>query len=430
MEGQGMDASTILELRAELDEYLDQYSHCFKRKDTRDHLPIYICGQLSDIERKNVEAIALDRGVPVRTLQEFVSQLKWDEDCMRDCLQQMVAEEHHHEHSIGLIDETSGVKKGDKTPGVQRQYLGSVGKQENGIVTVHLGYAADQFHCLLDGDLFLPESWSNDRKRCREAGIPDEVVYRPKTDIALELYDRAKGNGVQFQWLIFDEWYGAKPQFLLALDGRGQKFVGEVHGHFVGWVDEPEVTTRSYRKGGRGSGRKTPRITAKTPQPRHIEDLIRYKKVFRDQPWQRFRVKDGQKGPQLWDVKHARIWVKNENGLPVGPWHLIVCRNVMDPTEVKYFVSNASVDTPLETLLLVAFSRWRVERCFEDQKGEVGLDHYEGRRYVGLKRHLIMTAVSYLFLSRVRERLAKKKSGMDRVPGAYRRFRPCDVLFV
>jgi SRSO17 transposase len=361
-------------------------------------------------------------------LQEFLSQHKWDEDRLRDQLQRIVVEEHSHEHSIGIIDETSNVKKGDKTPGVQRQYLGCIGKQENGIVTVHLGYAAGDFHCLLDGELFLPECWSKDRERCRQAGIPEDLMYRPKTDIALELYDRAKANGVQFQWLTFDEWYGAKPHFLRALDSRGQKFVAEVHRQFVAWVDEPSVTARPYHKGGLGYGRKTPRVTAKTPQPRYIEDLLRHKKVFRDQPWQRFRVKDGEKGPQVWEVKQARIWVKDENGLPIGPWHLIVCRNVLDPAEVKYFVSNAPIDTPLETLLLVAFSRWRVERCFEDQKGEVGLDHYEGRKYVGLKRHLILSAVSYLFLSRVRQRLAKKKSGVDRVPSARRRLGAGGVL--
>ena len=150
-------------------------------------------------------------GVPVRTLQEFLSQHRWQEDLSRDRLQQIVAEEHAHPHSVGIIDETSFVKRGSKTPGVQRQYLGTVGKQENGIVSVHLAYAADDFHCLLDGELFLPESWANDPVRCREAKIPETIAYRPKTEIALELYDRARANGIQFAWLTFDEWYGGKP---------------------------------------------------------------------------------------------------------------------------------------------------------------------------------------------------------------------------
>ena len=135
--------------------------------------------------------MALEAGIPVRTLQEFLSQLSWDEDGMRDRMQQIVVTEHADQEVIGTIDETSWVKKGDKTPGVQRQYLGCVGKQENGIVTVHLGFAAGEFHCLLDGDLFLPEGWDEDRERCQQAGIPDAVRYRPKTEIALEQHDRA-----------------------------------------------------------------------------------------------------------------------------------------------------------------------------------------------------------------------------------------------
>ena len=133
----------------------------------------------------------------------------------------------------------------------------------------------------------------------------------------------------------------------------------------------------------------------------------------------RYRVKDGEKGPMVWEVKHVRITVKDETGLPGMRLHLVVARNVLDPTEIKFFLSNAPPETSVQTLLLVAFSRWHVERCFEDQKQEVGLDQWEGRRWLGLKRHLILTSVSYLFLARVREQLRGKKSGPDRVPGAY-----------
>jgi SRSO17 transposase len=407
-----MDAQQFRQFKPKLKAYLEQFDDCFARKDTRAHLPVYVNGQLSDLERKSVEPMALKARVEPRTLQEFLSQHQWDEDRMRDRLQQMVAQEHASPQSIGIIDETSFLKKGDKTPGVQRQHCGAVGKQENCVVTVHLGYAADQFHCLLDGELFLPESWSNDRERCQEAGIPDDMVYRPKTDIALELYARARGNGVHFEWLTFDEWYGVKPQFLRALDQRQQKFVGEVHKHFVAWIEPPRVTKRRYRR------RRVPRLVAGGPQAQHVEDLLRHP-TFRDQPWERWRVKDGEKGPQIWEVKHTLIRVKDEQGLPADkPYHLLIARNVLQPEEVKYFVSNAPEDTRIPTLLLVAFSRWRIERCFEDQKGEVGLDHYEGRRYPGLKRHLIITAVSFLFLAEVLEDLKGEKSGPDGLPGA------------
>ncbi len=412
-----MDAKQIRGLRPRLQRYLQRFDDCFPRCDTRSHLSKYVEGQLSDLPRKSVEPIALKTGVPVRTLQEFLSQHDWDQNRMVDRVQEIVRSEHASPHSIGIFDETSFVKKGDKTPGVQRQYCGAVGKQDNCIVTVHLNYAAADFHCLLDGELFLPESWSLDRDRCREAGIPDDVVYRPKSEIALELYDRARANGVEFEWVTFDEWYGVKPQFLRGFDQRKQKYVGEVHKHFHAWIDAPRVTRRPHRRGGRGRGKQVPRLVARSRPAPHVEDLLKYQ--LRKPRWQQLRLKDGEKGPMVCEVKHALVYIADENGLPSGPYHLLIWRNVLQRDEIKYFISNAPPETALHTLLRVAFSRWRIERCFEDQKGEVGLDHYEGRRYVGLKRHLAITAVSYLFLAQTREALKGEKPGADGLPSAH-----------
>ena len=222
-----MDISQIRKLKPRLKKFLKRFDACFTRKDTRTHLPTYISGQLSDIPEKSVEPIAINAGVAPRTLQEFLSQHRWDHDAMLDELQHIVRDEHSGPHSIGVIDETSDIKKGDKTPGVQRQWCGSRGKKENCLVTVHLGYAREGFHCLIDGELYLPETWSNDRPRCREAGIPDYMLYRPKWKIALELYDHALKNGIHFDWMTFDEGYGSKPDILRGLDARDQKFVGE-----------------------------------------------------------------------------------------------------------------------------------------------------------------------------------------------------------
>jgi SRSO17 transposase len=415
-----MDAQQIRGLRPMLGRFLKRFDDCFARKDTRAHLSVYVEGQLSDLERKSVEPIALAADVPVRTLQEFLSQHRWQEDLARDRLQQLVAQEHAHPHSVGIIDETSFVKQGDKTPGVQRQYLGTVGKQENGIVTVHLTYAADDFHCLVDGELFLPESWASDRTRCQEAKIPEEMTYRPKTEIALELLDRASGNGIRFGYLTFDEWYGGKPAFLQALDGRKQPFVAEVPRSLMGWIEPPRVTQRPFHR-RRGRGRKVPRIVAGSRPARSVEYLLWWHPALADQDWQRYRIKDGEKGPMVWEVKHAPFSLQGPDGLPGPRWHLVVARNALDPKEMKFFVSNASPDTPTGTILLAAFSRWRVERCFEDGKGEVGLDHYEGRRYPGLKRHLILSAISYLFLARTNQRLGGKKTCIDRLPSPHGR---------
>ena len=418
-----MDADQIRKLKPRLIRYLERFDDCFDRRDTRAHFSTYVEGQLSDLKEKSCEPIALAAGVPPRNLQEFLGAYKWDEDRTRDRLQQMVVREDSGPNAVGIIDETSDVKQGNKTPGVKRQWCGTVGKKENCIVTVHLGYATGDFHCLLDGDLFLPEDWSADRDRCRAAGIPDDVVYRPKWKIALEFYDRARGNGVVFDWLTFDEGYGGKPEFLREVDARGQVFVAEVPRTFTGWIREPRVTARPFRR-RRGRGRKTPRLVSGSPPAISVEQMLKYSPELRDQPWERYRVKDGEKGPLVWEAKRVMITVKDKKGLPGMRLHLMVARNVLDPTELKFFLSNAPPDTSVETLLLVGFSRWRVERCFEDQKQEVGLDQWEGRRWLGLKRHLILTSVSYLFLARVREQLRGGKTRAHRVPSPRRRSRP------
>jgi len=414
-----MDMQQIRKLKPKLKQFLTEFDDCFPRKDTAAHLPVYISGQLSDIPEKSVEPIATNAGVPPRTLQEFLSQHKWHEDRARDRLQQIVRDQHAGPHSIAILDETSDVKKGAKTPGVQRQWCGAVGKKENCIVTVHLSYARDGFHTLLDGELYLPESWAKDRQRCREAGIPDDMVYRPKWKIGLELYDRATGNGLHFDWMTFDEGYGSKPEFLRELSARNQRFVGEVPRNFMGWIKAPRVVTRAYRKNGRGRGRKTPRLASGSPPSRRVDALLETD-GFRNQPWVKWRVKDGHKGPMVWEVKHLRFFPVGAGGLPGEPLHLIVARDVLNPAELKFFVSNAPAGTSVQAMLLVAFSRWRVERCFEDQKSEIGLDQYEGRRYRGLKRHLILSCVSYLFLSRMRQEFGGEKSGADGVPDPHR----------
>lgn len=414
-----MDEQEIRKLKPMLTAFLKRFDDCFDRKDTRAHLTVYVNGQLSDLPRKSVEPMALAAEVPVRTLQEFLAQHRWQEDRARDRLQQIVAKEHAHPHAIGIIDETSFVKQGDKTPGVQRQYLGTVGKQDNGIVTVHLAYVADDFQCLLDGELFLPESWANDRDRCREAQIPETMPYRPKTGIALELLDRAQGNGIRFAWLTFDEWYGGKPAFLQALDERQRRFVAEVPRTLMGWIDPPQVTQRPL--GRRGRGRKTPRLVSGSRASQSVEHLLQHHRALKKQGWQWWRVRDGQSGPMVWEVKHASFYLQGPDGLPGPRWHLVIARNVLDPTEIKFFVSNASPQTSVGAILLAGFSRWGVERCFEDSKGEVGLAHYEGRRYPGLKRHLILSAISLLFLARARQRLGEKKICLDRLPDPLRR---------
>jgi SRSO17 transposase len=422
-----MDAKAIRGLKPRLNKFLKEFSDCFARKDTRMHLTTYVNGQLSELQRKSVEPIALAARVPPRTLQNFLTVLSWDHQAVRDRVAEVVGRDHAHPHAVGVIDETSDDKNGVKTPGVNRQWCGSKGKVENCIVTVHLAYATSDFHCLLDGDLYLPKDWSQDRERCRNAGIPDDVVYRPKWQIALELYDRAIAKGVQFKWLTFDEGYGSKPGFLRGLIARQQGFVGEVPSTFTGWIEPPGTTDRPYRKFGSGRPRRTPRLKAGSAPTRSVAHHLHYNRVLHQQRWVRYHVKDGEKGPIIWEAKQVMFVPVNEDGLPGVPLHLAICRNPLDG-EIKYFLANAPPETPLEAILPIAFSRWKVERCFEDGKQEVGLDHYEGRTWQGLIRHLILTSVSYLFLAKVHQEQRGEKPGTNRVPGPHGDLSPVDVL--
>ena len=218
--------------------YLGRFRTCFGQKRTAAHFDTYCRGLLSDLPRKSVEPIALAAGTAVRTLQEFLVTAQWDQEAARTKLQRdlaaLVAEvPDDGVGTVGVIDETSCQKWGAHTPGVQRQYLGCVGKVDNGIVTVHLGVAKGNFHALLDADLYLPKSWAADRDRCRAAGIPDEVRQLPKWRLALDQVIRLADNGLSFDWLVFDEGYGAAVPFLRCLNAVSQRFVAEVPVNFT-----------------------------------------------------------------------------------------------------------------------------------------------------------------------------------------------------
>jgi SRSO17 transposase len=216
-----------------LDDFLRPYLFCCGYTQSFAHLHTYCKGLLSDLKRKTVEPIALASGCAVRTLQEFLRDHLWDFADVRAQLQRHVADvlptwPADDLGTVGLIDETSALKSGTKTPGVQRQYLGCVGKIANGIVTVHLGVCKGRYKTLIDADLFLSEEWAADPERRTAAGIPEDKVHRPKWKIALEEIDRALAQEVPLDWLTFDEEYGKAPEFVTGLDDRTLRFVGEV----------------------------------------------------------------------------------------------------------------------------------------------------------------------------------------------------------
>jgi len=411
-----MEISELKKVRRNLDRFLRRFEGCIKTKPSRRHLRTYVRGQVSDLARKSVEPMALDAGVAPRTLQEFLGLHRWDHEALRRRIWEIVERDHAADNAIAVIDETSCPKKGDKTAGVQRQYCGATGKTDNCVVTVHLGYATSDFHALVDSDLYLPkEAWHEDRERCREAGIPDEVVYRPKWQIAVELLERAIDGGMRFKYLAADEEYGARPGFRHGVAALGLTYVLEVPCSTFGWMKRPRVTAPGPYA-GRGRPRRRAGLAPGAPHPRRVDRLCRRERPAQRAGWQAFHIKEAENGPVVWEARAVRFFV-SENTLPAEECWLIVARNTADG-EVKYFLSNAPEDAPLKVLLHVAFSRWCIERIFQDAKMQVGFDHFEVRRYLPLMRHLILSMVSLLFLMKETQRLRGEKSVVECAPGA------------
>jgi len=399
-----------------LKTFLAEFDDCFARSESRERLRDYIGGQVSDLPRKSIEPIALAAGIPPRTLQCLLAMAQWDEHRMRDRTQWIVARDHAHRQAIGVVNETGNPKKGTHTAAVQRQWCGNSGKIDNCVVSVHISYVACDFQCLLDSDLYLPKQWADDPERRGKVGIPDDAEYRKKTAIALEQIRRALGNGIRVAAWTFDEWYGRDGEFLDGLDALGQSYVGEVPSDFTGWVHEPQVLHSPRPQEGRKRGRKCryPQLARKAFPASEVKNLLLYSRQFQKQQWKRFKIKDGEKGPVVWEVKHAPFYRKHANGLPGATHTLIVARNVLNTDEVKYFVSNMPAGVgcaTLEWMLWVAFSRWPIERCFDLAKRDMGMDHFETRSWQAIHRHLYITQLSLLFCARVHQRLREKNSG-------------------
>jgi len=235
--------------------------------------------------------------------------------------------------------------------------------------------------------------------------VPDDVEFRTKPQIALALIDRALGNEVRVAAWTFDELYGRDGKFLDGLQERRQTFVAEVPVDFHGWVQQPRILhlgPKMSKKGGRA--KQYPRLACGRPSC-EVRNLVKYSPVFREQSWQPYRIKDTDKGPEVWEVKWAVFWRKGKGGLPRRRHCLIVARNVLTG-EVKYFVANrvpGEKGVTLRWLLRVAFGRWSVECCFREAKDELGMDHYQVRGWRCLHRHFFLTQASHLFCARVRQ---------------------------
>ena len=428
-----MDVAEIQRVGRGLEAFLEEFSDCFGRCDTESYLEVYVEGQNSDLQRKSAEPIALRAGVVPRSLQVFLGSANWDEQRMIDRVQEIVARDHSHPYAIGLIDETGSTKKGVHTACVQRQWNGNRGKVDNCVVSVHLGYTVGPFHSLLDGDLFLPKSWANDRKRRERAGIPDDITHRSKPQIALGQIQRALRNGIRVAAWTFDEHYGQSYDFLDGLDALGQTYVAEVPCEFHGWALTPKILYRATPQEVRAKGRKRryPRLAKTAAKASEVRNLLNHSPSFTGQSWTPIHIKDGEKGPMVREVKVIEFRMQRD-GLPTRPHWLIAARNpevtrhTGVPDDVKFFVSNAPGGTPLEWLVYVAYSRWPIEQCFKEEKDELGFDHFEVRGWRSIHRHMALTQVSHLYLNKMREQLiaeeqAEKEAGVFSLPRSRRR---------
>ncbi len=384
-----MTDQEITDLGPAFSRYLRGYRDCFLQDRTHTHFDNYCRALLSDLPRKTVEPIALTCGTAVRTLQEFLVTARWDHHRARHLLHRHVKEylaqlPPDDLGLVGVIDDTSCRKKGDKTPGVHRQYLGCVGKVDNGIVTVHVGIAHGRFQALLDVDLFLPKAWSDDRPRCRAAGIPDTMRYRAKWKLVFDQLLRLAEAGLTCAWLTFDEGYGAKVPFLHLLSQLNQPFVAEV------------PTTFSVRTEPKGKAQRARSVLTEADARRGT--------------W--YRLKRLTTNDQRWRASKALVWVRGRQ------YVLVVARNGVTG-EIKYLLSNAT-RVSVKRLLRVAFRRATIEHGFRLGKQEAGLMHYEGQHYEGLLRHLILALIVMGFVATHTDRLREKKSAVDgraSVPG-------------
>jgi SRSO17 transposase len=417
MEESHMNYEQIASLQPALAKELEAFRSCFQRDKTFRYWQHYISGLWADLQRKSIEPIALACGAPVRTLQEFLAFFRWDHERAEATLVRRVVEQQYGQPSIGILDASGHVKQGRQTPGVQRQWCGEIGKKENCVVGQHLLYTdndpTNPFTCAVASDLYLPESWAADRDRCRAAGIPDEVVYRPKWRIGLDQIDRVMGQGLRFDFVVFDEDYGKVPEFLFELDRRGQNAIGEVPANFRAWVTPPSC--RSFRR---------------EHASRRVDNLVAHSPVFYHQRWRTVTIKDTTRGPMIWRVKAAQVHLvaRGPGEVPVPTdrtYWLIVAHNPRTG-EIKYVVSNAPANAALPRLVTVAFSRWHIEKWFERAKQECGLGAFEVRTYTSLIRHWLSARFAMYFLARQTQRLRGEKSP-DHLRTGGRCFKPVSL---
>lgn len=399
----------------ELEKWADEFARfhqrfadLFGRSEGREQAAKYVQGLLSPIERKNGWQVAEALGDRTPdAMQRLLYSTQWDADGARDELQRFVVEAFGDPEGIGVVDETGFLKKGTKSAGVQRQYSGTAGKCENCQVGVFLSYATVHGHTFLDRELYLPESWSTDRERCQAAKIPPTVGFASKTTLARQMLERAWAMGVPMRWVTGDEVYGAAADLRQAVAQHDRWYVFAVRNHTTIWLTRPPVGIPTWQGQGRPPTRT--KVLADAPQPLPVVAVVAAWPASR---WQRLTVAEGTHGPRTYDWACQRI-VENEDGLPGREGWLLVRRSLTEPDELAYYLSNASAQTPLLKLAQVAATRYTIEQCFAEAKGETGLDHYEVRYWHSWYRHITLSLMAHAWLASIRLLAQREKGGLS-----------------
>jgi SRSO17 transposase len=389
------------DLQADFESFVARFAGLFRRSEPRALCGSYLRGLLSKVGRRNCWQMAEATGEPLPdAMQRLLYQALWDADAARDIVQDFVQEQFGEPEAVVVVDETGFVKWGKRSVGVKRQYTGTAGKIENCQVGVFLSYTSSQGHAFLDRRLYLPEEWCDDRDRRAQAFVPEKIEFRTKPQLAVEMLEHLWQRGLPMRWVVADEVYGSADYFRAAVSAHQCLYVVTVSTCTPVWLRRPEVQAARYSAQGRL------RCKARAAAP--AETVARVVAAGPPTQWQRLTVAEGEKGPITYDWARQRV-IESREGLPEEEVWLVARRSIKDPGDVAYYLSNAGTETPLSTLAQVATSRWSIEQCFKEAKGQAGLDEYEVRLWHSWYRHITLVMMAHAWLASVRRRAEQKR---------------------
>lgn len=399
-----MTPETLETWAEEFEAFHARFAHLFARSESRAQAVKYLRGLLAPVERKNSWQVAEAVGDPIPdAMQRLLYRVAWDVDAARDLLQQFSIEQFGEAEGIGIVDETGFLKKGTHSVGVKRQYTGTAGKTENCQIGTFLSYATARGHVFLDRRLYLPAEWCTDPGRRTQAKVPEPVTFQTKPEQAVAMLQHAWAQGVPMRWVVGDEIYGDATHLRDAIRAAHRQYVLAVSATTPVWRTRPPVEAPTRQTGGRPRTRV--RLAADAPPVTSVAAVVA---AWPARRWHRLTVAEGAKGPRTSDWAVSRV-VESRAGLPGPEAWLLARRSVTDPTDIAYYVSNASLQTPLLTLARVAATRYLVEQCIEEAKGETGLDHYEVRTWPSWYRHITLSMMAHAWVASLCHRAAKKK---------------------